>query len=101
MAAFHTCLDALDGAFVVGTDPDAIVDDIVQPRLLAPVGRHGARPCSLAAVVSSPSTRVRACTPARQSECSANSSGECETPVGLRTNSIAVGIPACDRTPAS
>ena len=40
-------------------------------------------------------------TPTRQSEISACSSGECETPVGLRTNSIAVGTPAADRIPAS
>ena len=40
-------------------------------------------------------------TPTRQSAISACSSGECETPVGLRTNSIAVGMPAADRIPAS
>ena len=33
-------------------------------------------------------------TPAAQSAGSACSAGECETPVGLRTNSIAVGIRA-------
>jgi hypothetical protein len=42
-----------------------------------------------------------ALTPTRQSGSSACSAGECETPVGLRTNSIAVGIPAADRIPAS
>src|ERR1700727_766301 len=34
---------------------------------------------------------VSASTPARQSSSLAVSAGECETPVGLRTNSIAVG----------
>ena len=38
-------------------------------------------------------TAASASTPARQSSRSAYSAGECETPVGLRTKSIAVGTP--------
>ena len=47
------------------------------------------------------SVSASACTPARQSGIDAVSAGECETPVGLRTNSIAVGIPCAERIPAS
>ena len=46
-------------------------------------------------------TVASASTPARQSARSACSAGEWETPVGLRTNSIAVGTPAAARMPAS
>jgi hypothetical protein len=45
-------------------------------------------------------TSANATAPALQSDASANSVGECDTPVGLRTNSIAVGTTG-DRMPAS
>ncbi len=63
-----------------------------EPGTLAPVRRHAD---------SSRSTLVKASTPARQSAVSANSSGECDTPVGLRTNNIADGMPASCRIAAS
>ncbi len=66
-------------------------DALRQPGLLAPVARHVAR-CST--VVAS------ATTPAAQSSDEANSSGAWLTPVGLRTNSIAVLVWAA-RMPAS
>ena len=44
---------------------------------------------------------VNALTPAKQSSRSANSAGEWETPVGLRTKIIVAGIPALARIPAS
>ena len=42
-------------------------------------------------VIQSAITAASASIPARQSARSANSAGECDTPVGLRTNSIALG----------
>ena len=48
----------------------------------APVGAHAA---------NSASTSANASTPARQSAVSACSPGACETPVGLRTNSMVLG----------
>ena len=47
------------------------------------------------------STAASASTPASQSSTSACSAGLCDTPVGLRTKSIAVGTPAAARMPAS
>src|SRR5439155_3370278 len=57
-------------------------------------------PPSLGHPARSSRTRASACTPASQSASSACSAGECETPVGLRTNNMAVGIRAA-RNPAS
>src|SRR4029077_10498649 len=51
-------------------------------------------------VTQSAMTSAKATAPALQSRDSANSVGECDTPVGLRTNNIAVGTTA-DRIPAS
>src|SRR5690606_36053582 len=56
---------------------------LTEPGVLEP--ERGDHDASLASVSASAST------PARQSAVSACSSGECEMPVGLRTNSIAVG----------
>ena len=67
-----------------------------QPGVLGPVASVTRRPPSRSA-----STAVRAATPARQSASSACSAGECETPVGLRTKSIADGMPCAARMPAS
>ena len=58
---------------------------------------HGRDP----APARSAATSASAATPARQSARSACSAGAWETPVGLRTNSIAVGTPAAARIPAS
>src|SRR5690606_30807805 len=96
---------ALDG------QPDAPVDPVRQLGVLAPerparggggvrtdTGRRAGHGCAPARSVS---TVARTCTPAMQSSDVANSSGECEMPVGLRTKSIAVGTPALARIPAS
>ena len=66
-----------------------------QPSTLAPEGRHRASLIDSGSfpVHSSVTTAVRAVTPWWQSSVLANSSGECETPVGLRTKSIALGTP--------
>ena len=69
-----------------------VVDGAVDPGALEEVGGHEASRWSVSA---------RAATPARQSAVSACSAGEWEMPVGLRTNSIAVGMPASERIPAS
>ena len=50
--------------------------------------------------VSSLSTAVSAAAPARMSESVADSCGECDTPSGLRTNSMAEGTNGA-RIPAS
>ena len=55
---------------------------------------------SVTAVTQSAITSASASAPRLQSAISAYSSGECDTPVGLRTNSIAVGTCA-DSIPAS
>ena len=69
---------------------------------LEPRRRARGRPAAARAAANHASSRPArasdawssASTPARQSSRSACSAGECETPVGLRTNSIAVGMPA-------
>ena len=70
-----------------------------------PVGQQrirGVPPNDVGAQPAGPRvTRASAATPARQSSRSACSAGECEIPVGLRTNTIAVGMPAPARIPAS
>src|SRR5690242_5368896 len=75
----------------VDLEHDVARDATRQPRVGGEVGRQEAR---------SSSTVVSASTPAKQSAVSAYSTGECETPVGLRTNNIALGIPAVARIPA-
>ena len=60
--------------------------------------RHVKRPAHRA---SSSVTAVRASTPPWQSWRSANSAGECEIPLGLRTNNMALDNPAVARTPQS
>ena len=81
-------------------EPDARGQPRGQPGVLGPVGRRG-RCVTAALPARSSSTAVRAATPSRQSDGSACSAGEWETPVGLRTKSIAVGTPALARMPAS
>ena len=81
----------------VGDQPRRPVDRrAVQPAVAGPSSWSlpATRPGRL-------TTAVSARTPAWQSASSACSAGECEMPVGLRTNSIAVGMPALARMPAS
>ena len=96
-------LVARSGRYAAGHEAEAIADDLEpdpgdaalgEPRVLGPVGGH-------AGPARSRSTVVNASTPARQSSRSANSAGEWETPVGLRTKIIVAGIPALARIPAS
>src|SRR5690606_26457075 len=89
---------------VRGLDAHGPGDAVGQPGPLAPVAGHALSSSGAGAgspVSRSVSTAVRASTPAAQSSGSACSAGEWETPVGLRTNSIAVGTPAAARMPAS
>src|SRR5215211_9323185 len=72
-----------------GSEPTRQLD------MLRPVPAHPASPASARR------TSARASTPARQSSRSANSAGEWEIPLGLRTKIIATGIPALARIPAS
>ena len=88
-------------AVAVGFDQDVAADALAgEPGQVGEpaTGHGGARGHGRPA--RSSRTRASACTPASQSACSACSAGECETPVGLRTNSMAVGIRAA-RIPAS
>ena len=87
----------LDRGEPAGLDLDVhvLVDGPVDPGAFQQVRRHAGSPASSAR------TSRQADTPARQSSIPAVSSGEWETPVGLRTKSIAVGMPAADRMPAS
>lgn len=72
-----------------------------RPGVVAPLARRCDEPIEQAQPRSrSRSTCTRAAVPASRSAGSAPSSGACETPVGLRTNSMAVGTSA-DSTPAS
>ncbi len=73
-------------------DPDIGLDPAVDQGVLEMECPHEASSCNASASAS---------TPTWQSAASAYSSGECETPVGLRTKSIAVGMPAAERMPAS
>src|ERR1700712_3731085 len=75
-------------AAAVGDQPDLLRDATGQPAVGCPVAAHPA---------SSATTDVSARTPAWQSSSSACSAGECEMPLGLRTNSMAVGMPALAR----
>src|SRR4029079_4814766 len=76
-------------------DVDVLVHGAVDPGAFEHVRGHAGSP------VSSARTSARADTPARQSSIDAVSRGEWDTPVGLRTKSIAVGMPTADRMPAS
>ncbi len=81
-------------ATALDLDQHVVLDRTVDVRTLQEV-RGGVHPASSRRVVA------RASTPARQSAIGACSSGEWLTPAGLRTNSMAVGIPAAERIPAS
>src|SRR3954447_18477210 len=92
--------DAVDPGLHRGDDPPIGRDHdpgcgclATEPRELAPprLHRHA----------SSSRTSARALTPATQSPGSACSAGEWLTPVGLRTNSMALRTPNCAMTPAS
>src|SRR4051812_6773285 len=87
----------LDGGEPSTLDLDVhlIADGAVHPGAFEEVRRHAGSPASRRSVAASAST------PARQSSMDAYSAGEWETPVGLRTKSIAVGMPAAERMPAS
>lgn len=92
----------LDAVRHLGDEPvlDAQSNSPTHPvgegRAGAPVGRHFPPP-----PVRSTSTSASADTPVRQSASSANSAGEWEIPVGLRTYTMAVGMPWLARIPAS
>src|SRR3954469_9619530 len=74
-------------------DEHPITDRAVAgPGALEPIAAHRHRSSRVSA---------RASTPAKQSAVSACSSGEGDTPVGFRANSMAVGTPAADSPPAS
>src|SRR6201989_2403561 len=85
--------DRCDAPFA-HADQNGVRDAVVQPCVFAPerFGRHGDTQSAI--------TSASASAPVRQSAISAYSSGECDTPVGLRTNNIAVGTLA-ERIPAS
>ena len=86
--------DRRDPAVVDG-DRAPVGDGVAaQPGVFTPPVARGHRETQSAI------TSASASAPTLQSAISAYSSGECETPVGLRTNSIAVGTFA-DRMPAS
>src|SRR4029077_12365519 len=80
---------------VLDLDQHVVVDGAVDPRPLEQVRGGVAHRASRSRVSASASP------PARQSAISACSAGECETPVGLRTKSIALGTPCADSPPAS
>lgn len=74
-------------------DGHAWLDERVEPGVLQPVRLRAGAGVWVGHVQASPSsTSARASTPATQSSSVAYSAGECETPVGLRTNSMAVGM---------
>ena len=85
----------LEDAAAVDDDANRAPHTTGEHRVLAPEGRHAPAPAR------SVTTSARAAMPARQSSAEAHSSGECETPVGLRTKSIAERMPSLARMPAS
>ena len=80
-------LDHLNNAVALDGDAHMSGHPRGQHRVIAEPGGHAAPP------TQSRTTSCRASMPATQSSSLANSSGECEMPVGLRTKSMALRMP--------
>src|SRR6478736_2496197 len=85
----------VDDPATVGDDPHRAPYTTGEHRVLAPERGHAPAPAR------SVTTSARAAMPSKQSSAEAHSSGECDTPVGLRTKSMALRMPSLARMPAS